>query len=256
MKKRIITMGVLLSAAIGVQASVVHQFTSNVGKKSSVTMTVNNLNAALPTATSTVGGASATGAGYDAAGTGLGGSFSFTATAANGWSTAGAQTAVGNSTFGSYLGGLTSANVAGGGGNATGLLGVRATDTSDNSDGLEGTSEVLVFTFANNITGGSLVFNDLAFGRSSASAYIDVLILSAGGTVTSLMWDSKVSDFGSFANAIGTGDKLVIATGATNTDGDFRFDKITLDVIPEPATLGLIAFAGTALLFIRRRLMM
>jgi hypothetical protein len=52
------------------------------------------------------------------------------------------------------------------------------------------------------------------------------------------------------------GDKFGFAYYKDNTEKRGNLGEITFDVIPEPATLGLVATAGIGVLFIRRRLMM
>ena len=46
-----------------------------------------------------------------------------------------------------------------------------------------------------------------------------------------------------------------VGTYGTDNRADSNLASMAFDVIPEPATIGMIAFCGTALMFIRRRLM-
>ena len=48
---------------------------------------------------------------------------------------------------------------------------------------------------------------------------------------------------------------VVVGSGANNGESTIFFDNARLEVIPEPATMGLVAVFGGAVLFIRRRLM-
>lgn len=88
-----------------------------------------------------------------------------------------------------------------------------------------------------------------------------------------LFYDDPVNVIGTYVTAVdGTWTTYTDGTGITatpesvggslgisfvNTGAGFaNLDEVSVNVIPEPATLGLIGFAGAGMLFVRRRLMM
>ncbi|VGO18693.1 PEP-CTERM sorting domain-containing protein [Pontiella sulfatireligans] len=50
-------------------------------------------------------------------------------------------------------------------------------------------------------------------------------------------------------------DEFHVRRNLTSGTADYAFSNVQIEVIPEPATLGLVAFIGAGLLFVRRRFM-
>lgn len=104
----------------------------------------------------------------------------------------------------------------------------------------------------------------LGGGTSDSTDYNVTTLNGASTLLTNQVFASNVTP--STWTTISLADNLDLGTGndyyswrigvvGEDTDGDiFAFDNVT--VIPEPATLGMIAVMGGGLIFIRRRLMM
>lgn len=182
-------------------------------------------------------------------------SFTMTFTGASDWNAGSAQTAIANlatdeTAFSTYLSNLSYTNLDYE--TAQDALGVAGSGSNDNR--LDGAGEVLICTFgADNLTSGSLVLNDVFFDfGGNANDYADYLLYDVSEkSVTQIAWDSKWVSFPAGEYAVDTGDILFMAVGAS-AGGEFRFAGLTMDVVPEPATLGLMAIFGGGLLFYRR----
>ena len=195
-------------------------------------------------------------------------SFSFTATAATNWTTAGAQSAVGGSAFafGTYLSTTLDSTGVEVGSVSSSRLGVDsgALDAENNRFN-PGEALMLTFDTTGLDAGSSLSLLAFTTAQAAAAEFSDVVFYDASsGLATAFAWDEANMDDNTDAPSFGTtviddGDILVFATGAsqlgdTITDG-WRVETLTFDVIPEPATLGMVAVFGGAILFIRRRFM-
>ena len=104
----------------------------------------------------------------------------------------------------------------------------------------------------NGSTFGIARLNRTKWGSGSAAMIFDILdenstvnISTAGGDYTTLA--SVVADFGSVFKSSALGDANLQAVENSGV--------ITVSVIPEPATLGLVAAFGGGILFMRRRFM-
>ena len=102
--------------------------------------------------------------------------------------------------------------------------------------------------------------NNAVDGTGSADFDGDfVFDLTGAGTTVGDTWSivdvaNLIETFGSTFSVVGFTD----AGGNLWNNGNYQFDESTgaLSVIPEPATLGMVGFAGLAILFIRRTLVL
>jgi hypothetical protein len=254
MKKIEIAIIAILGLAVtGAQASVILGHTSEQGGPTR-THTVSDLNT-TPPSSSGDNTPYASGTFSAASSLGAGDSFSMVYTAALDWDASAAQTAISNGTFNTYVGGLTPGNV-----DSTADA-FYPTITTGDDGGFNALGEVMFITFntANLTTpGSSLVLQELYFSTLTLGDRTDFLIYDASANaVIEKNWDVKY-DNGTVDTVTGswtleTGDMVVLAVGASNGASDtWRLQTMTLDIIPEPATIGLIAATAGGLIFIRR----
>ncbi|MCK4563930.1 MAG: PEP-CTERM sorting domain-containing protein, partial [Verrucomicrobia bacterium] len=112
----------------------------------------------------------------------------------------------------------------------------------------------------------------LAASEELSTAYLVLGVLRSAGTLTATMSDASETDT---APAYSTGlNKAIIykieyssptattldftweKTADASGDSGIRFQAVTLNTIPEPTTLGMIAMFGGGILFVRRKMMM
>jgi PKD repeat protein len=224
--------------------------------------TLSSLNNANPTVTGTAG--TATGAFTSAGVLGAGDSFSFTVSSVMNWSGAAAQAALLTNGFGNYLNSLPAGKI----GVFQFNLGVDSTaiNPSDNANTLNGTNEALVYTFStSNLSTGRLFLTSFNFANYVASASTDFVIYDpSGNQVTVQYWDQNYnsSTYGGIAYnsefLLQNGYKIVVGTGASNTNSSWRASSPQLDIVtgatvPPDLTLALYDFwaasyGGTALI--------
>lgn len=97
---------------------------------------------------------------------------------------------------------------------------------------------------------------------SNGTVWVQSDMLYEGGTVvqSGVRWDTGIADSSTLYGGFTTGWNGV--DGGTNSVSSFskisevQMDNFSIETIPEPATLGLVAFFAGATLFIRRRFMM
>ena len=223
--------------------------------------TLSNLNNTNPTVTGTVG--TTTGAFTSAGVLGAGDSFSFTVSSVMNWSGTAAQAALLTNGFGSYLNSLPAGKI----GVFQFNLGVdsSAIYPGDNANTLNGTNEALVYTFnTSNLSTGRLFLTSFNFANYLASASTDFVIYdSAGNQVTVQYWDSNYgSTYGGIAYnsefLLQNGYKIVVGTGASNTNSSWRASSPQLDIVagstvPPDLTLAqyvywAASYGGTAMI--------
>jgi hypothetical protein len=226
------------------------------------TWTLSSLNNTNPTVTGTAG--TTTGAFTSAGGLGAGDSFSFTVSSVMNWSGTAAQAALLTNGFGGYLNSLPAGKI----GVFQFNLGVDSTaiNPGDNAGALNGTNEALVYTFStSNLSTGRLFLTSFNFANYLASASTDFVIYdSAGNQVTVQYWNQNYSSstYGGIAYnsefLIQNGYKIVVGTGASNTNSSWRASSPQLDIVtgatvPPDLTLAqyvywAASYGGTALI--------
>ena len=216
--------------------------------------TISSLNNTNPAVTGTAG--TATGAFTSAGALGTGDNFSFAVSSVMNWSGTAAQAALLTNGFGSYLNSLPAGKIAVNQFN----LGVDSTaiNPGDNANALNGTNEALVYTFStSNLSTGRLFLTSFNFANYLASASSDFVIYDpSGNQVTVQYWDSNYgSTYGGVAYnsefLLQNGYKIVIGTGASNTNSSWRASSPQLDIvtgptIPPDLTLALYDFWATS----------
>ncbi len=225
------------------------------------TWTLSSLNNTNPTVTGTAGTTS--GAFTGAGAMGAGDSFSFTVSSVMNWSGNTAQAALLTNGFGSYLNSLPAGKI----GVFQFNLGVDSTaiNPGDNANTLNGTNEALVYTFStSNLSTGRLFLTSFNFANYLASASSDFVIYDpSGNQVTVQYWDSNYgSTYGGCAYnsefLLQNGYKIVVGTGASNTNSSWRASSPQLDIVtgstvPPDLTLAqyvywTASYGGTALI--------
>ncbi len=144
-------------------------------------------------------------------------------------------------TFNGYYTTNSVVTLGGLGGTRNGGLGVDdfGVDNNDNEDRSIGAGESVVFSFDKEVSLKSLSLNQNGSYLASWGA-------------NSVAISTKVTTFDASAANIAANTDITISY----VSGTARsISTLVVDVIPEPATLGMIALAGGGLLFIRRRLM-
>jgi hypothetical protein len=119
-------------------------------------------------------------------------------------------------------------------------------------------------------SGGSLAYStNLALNSiNTVSMYVNDTasdIIYAGGTRTNLAntvdyyFNGSLAyagaAFGTGASGLGTTNgmgRVVFFDSTSRTDLDYLFDNITVEAIPEPATIGMLLFGAVTLLAVRR----
>jgi hypothetical protein len=86
-------------------------------------------------------------------------------------------------------------------------------------------------------------------GFSSDTAFIDPMSLGDANQVVPVVTDSTYVDSTMGYAGLYHGG----AAGGSATNRDAQFDNVSLDVVPEPATMSLLALGGLAGLIRRRR---
>jgi hypothetical protein len=130
---------------------------------------------------------------------------------------------------------------------------------SDGGDGLGYTGTLYM-------TGGSMVSDVFAVGMNgsegiaymSGDASITVntfFTFREEGTGTIYMADSSMLTVAGDKTGLAN-DRIIASLGGESISASYDGSSTTFTVIPEPATLGLVAAVGGAVLFIRRRFMM
>lgn len=229
--KRSIVVIAMVAFALGARAQVTINNTSGAEEASKI-WTVADLNTTNP-AVST-GNATATGVLAGAGGFSGGAEFTVTASGLYGWNTASAQGST--NAFGSYLAGLS---VVGIGAINGAPFGVDATSISDaEKTAFNGTAEALVLTVdLSGVPGASMTFEGMTFHIYDGNARTDFLVYDASAdAVIEARWNTYFS--GSTLSGsweLAHGDKIIIATGSSNTSTKWRMDDFILDVTAPPS---------------------
>lgn len=237
MKKTITAIVALLGAAGIVQASIILDVNSNKDSANFV-WTVGALNTTSPTVSVNSGGALASG---DTTGGLAGDSFALSWTGTLDWDRTAAQAA---GSFGTYLSGLTMGATINGGVNAWGV--------GPSQFGATNAALVATVDTTGLSAGTSLVFEGLDWRLDTVGDRADILVYDVSAdSFLYERWDKAPGGFSTSGIELDNGDMIII--GAMNDGQVYQFDTITMDVIPEPATLGMIVACGGGILFIRRR---
>lgn len=98
-----------------------------------------------------------------------------------------------------------------------------------------------------------VMFFDAGFGNVLAAN--NDIVANQSGTFVDYAVDFTPTTSGNYN--VGMRNRgYVTGTGANNNESTLFFDNARLEVIPEPATLGLMAVFGGCVLFVRRKLML
>jgi hypothetical protein len=261
MKKIIVTLAVGL-AACAVQANIT--LTQGTAWNSTDrTITIAETAADTFSAVASVGTVAPTATG-DATSIGNIGSFAMTMNGYVNWGDVAGAAALAGGTAETYISGLTGAGL-GINGNNWGVIGdgsnFRISPLA--GDPLAGQAVVLEFDTTGLTTGYQLSIESIStYNHANGVTEDSIIDYYVYNTVSDTITDSAVG-YDLTANGvwndgftINDGDLLIMKMSSANTDidGVGMFD-MSFDVIPEPATLGLISAFGGGLLFFRRRFM-
>lgn len=244
MKKTTIAMMVLIGAGVA-QASIILDQTAN-HDRTSFTWTVSDLNLSPPTV-NTSAGSIAVPTGDLTAGQ-AGQSFNITFQATGNWNASVAST---TGDIGNYLANL------GYGATINGVNNYWAINSAGDNDinTISTNSEALVATINTDTLTDTLILKDMGMQLVNVGDNADLLVFDASSNAWSYSaWDVGAASYNGGDVVLENGDMIVVA-GASMNNG-WRFDTLTVDVIPEPATLGLVTAFGAGILFVRRRFMM
>ena len=91
-------------------------------------------------------------------------------------------------------------------------------------------------------------------------AATDIATLNSGVRVSAATWETEAATGLSGAGVVGKTLFARVDQSSTRnlsilTSNYSRFDNVYLEVIPEPATIGMVGLFGAALLFVRRKIM-
>ncbi|VGO23539.1 hypothetical protein [Pontiella sulfatireligans] len=203
----------------------------------------------------------------------LAASITFNFSAASNWNASAAQANITAGTFGTYISGLTAATVDGGGNSLSGEpifgFGVDNGDGLGNGSTLEAQGEVLFLEVKNSglSVSQSVLLQQVDFNLMTAGDRTDFLVYNkTDNTITFQEWDMKyngttagspIDDGVGGSWVLNDGDIVVMGVGVSGGPTEkWRAADFTFDVIPEPATLGMVAACGAGILFIRRRFML
>ena len=115
--------------------------------------------------------------------------------------------------------------------------------------------EILWFAVSGLETGNSLNLSSYTIS-GNLPKNVDFYYEHTSGT-DGIQWvDTQAVTTTDIDVTLSNGDIFGFASGLTNIKENGSLAGITFDVIPEPASLGLVASVGIGVLFIRRRLMM
>ena len=115
------------------------------------------------------------------------------------------------------------------------------------------TGEILWFTVSGLETGNSLKLSSYTLNGGLAKR-VDFYYEQDGGGIQ--YFNTRATMPQAIDFTFSNDDKFGFAYYNIDTESKGNLGGITFDVIPEPATLGLVASVGIGVLFIRRRLMM
>jgi hypothetical protein len=254
MKKMIVTLAVAASACAA-QADVVIAHGS-AGPKADRTVTVTEtvLNSFTVDVQNSTTNFPATATGSFSA-TGVAGSFTYTMRGYTDWNHTAGAAALGNGTLGAYVGTLTQTNTYVN--NSWGVAGGTSNFRVDQLVSGVGEAMILEFDTTGLTSGYQLSVKSLGFLGYAGSARNDIYFYDSANNQIS----ASFIDYDANGNAdtwlgnvsLNDGDFMIIKSGISSGDTDgFNLRDLTVDVIPEPATLGMVAVFGGGLLLIRR----
>ena len=258
MKKVIVTLAVGLTVCAA-QADVVLNLGSSgntQGRVVTLTETVKDTISAVASPFTTNTPLATTGS-YSA--TGAAGTFSITYNGYSDWGDAAGAAALDAGTVETYVAGLNQVNMSFN--RNWGVAGYRL----DQMAGVPAAGEVAILTFdTSGLTAGYQLsverFNtwNHADGVTESSIADYYVYNVATDTITDSAVGYNLTVNGSWVQSvnINNGDLLIVKNNINSTDANgFGLSDMTFDVIPEPATLGLVVAFGGGLAFIRRRFM-
>lgn len=174
---------------------------------------------------------------------------------ATNWNTSAAQAAITGGTFSSYVSGLgTPADLTA---IQDSKLGVEGAGGDFRAFDFDGEAIIMTFSGIDSLAEtSSFSFTSIGWANAGASELADIFFYDSSANSVSTLIDqgtgSAVTGIdANFTGGIADGDQIIVAYNS----GNWKVGSLTVDVIPEPATLGLIAACGGSLLFIRRRFM-
>ena len=186
--------------------------------------------------------------------------FAWTLSTANNWVDGNAADA---STLSTYLtSGLTAAVQIDGGGNAAGVDSGTAFnalgDAEPNRVNYYGEALVMTVDSLSLSAGTTVLLNGFGLSNMSGGEYLTFAYydLSADSIVSTTVNGNNIASLSGLGIEMGAGDKFIFAAGADTDpllENGWRLETMSVDMIPEPASLGLIVAAGAGILFIRRR---
>ncbi|VGO20850.1 PEP-CTERM sorting domain-containing protein [Pontiella sulfatireligans] len=249
MKKVRIGLAMALTALLAqVEADVLVDMQEFLPASSSQSATFSSLDATVVSSGTSISNMVPSGS-FSASDMGSAETFGVTVSGADDWNYA---TATGPGSVNAYLSSLTYVDIYG----SNNGWGLSASATKEGFLATPG--EALVMTFdLSGLTAehqSNFRFKGLGFGRVKAGIdSYNYMVIDASGDVITASASGVDIDILSLDIALNDGDSLVIGNETFDT---MRLADFTVDVIPEPATLGLVGMAGAVLLGIRRRLML
>ena len=180
--------------------------------------------------------------------------FHWTLSTAINWTDA---AALNGTTMSNFLANVTPATEIDNAVNAAGVnssgTALGATDPYENRINLYGEALIMTIDSTSLSAGTTLQLSGLGLQAFAGYSYSFAFYDQSAGTVTSVLDSSDDSLLSGLNLDMDVGDQFVVAAGLSEGGNGLRLDSMSVDMIPEPATLGLIATFGAAMLFIRRR---
>ena len=163
-------------------------------------------------------------------------------------------TASGAANYNTYIDGLvgngSNVNVRGW---TTGGIGSNDADDPANNGFRFDAGQGTRFELSGMTAGHTVNLSQIALGGFAGSEVADIFLYDADGDTTHFQFSDTSGDTVSLDFTMEVGDFFTVANDAGN---NYHVESFTADLIPEPATLGLVVAFGGGILFIRRRMMM